>query len=437
MKLLQKYTADFTLVLIGCITLWLNFNMNWSERYWKGIVESDAKGYYAYLPAIFIYNDLNFGFFEATEGGKYYDEHLFCDYRANYKGQHINKFFVGTAVAQAPFFMVTHYMLVNDGDGYGKSYAYMVAAAAMFYMLLGLYLLNRTLRILSIISWQRALLLSVIYFGTNLFCYTIVEPGMSHVYSFAFVNLFVLLSVRWLTEGRHHLLLPLGLTLGMIFLIRPVNGLVIFSLPLLAVVKGKWRWNDWFQPEFWKHMTLGFLGFLVIGGIQLIIYKISTGSWWAESYPNENFDFGQMKFIDFLISYRKGLFLYTPVYFVAFLLGLTYGRARFNVFWAFFFSIVVYVLSSWWNWYYGGSFSSRVMVEYLPFFAVALALGWSALKIDWLKRTVPLVLVALTLLCQIQTYQYRVGSIHWSEMTKDEFWRVFPLTKLINLLMGA
>jgi hypothetical protein len=31
----------------------------------------------------------------------------------------------------------------------------------------------------------------------------------------------------------------------------------------------------------------------------------------------------------------------------------------------------------------------------------------------------------LMFVCQIQTYQYRYGEIHWSEMTKDRYWNVF------------
>ena len=30
-------------------------------------MESDAKGYYAYLPAVFVYEDLHFGFFDEIE----------------------------------------------------------------------------------------------------------------------------------------------------------------------------------------------------------------------------------------------------------------------------------------------------------------------------------------------------------------------------------
>ena len=67
-------------------------NLNWGKDHWKGILEADAKGYYAYLPAIFIYHDLNFGFFEKIEKEQYYDKNLYYDYTAGSNGKRINKY---------------------------------------------------------------------------------------------------------------------------------------------------------------------------------------------------------------------------------------------------------------------------------------------------------------------------------------------------------
>ena len=54
-------------LLIGVVSIlliWISSNLNWGKDNWKGMLEADAKGYYAYLPATFIYQDLNFGFFD-------------------------------------------------------------------------------------------------------------------------------------------------------------------------------------------------------------------------------------------------------------------------------------------------------------------------------------------------------------------------------------
>ncbi|HOI87852.1 MAG TPA: hypothetical protein PLV51_08335, partial [Lentimicrobium sp.] len=72
--------AAITIGLIMAIMVYVSSNINWGDNRWKGILESDAKGYYAYLPAVFIYHDLNFGFFDSIEKGAYYDENFFYDY---------------------------------------------------------------------------------------------------------------------------------------------------------------------------------------------------------------------------------------------------------------------------------------------------------------------------------------------------------------------
>jgi hypothetical protein len=53
-----------TIPIILIIVIWVSSNLNWGNDRWEGIIKTDGNGYYAYLPALFIYNDLNFGFFE-------------------------------------------------------------------------------------------------------------------------------------------------------------------------------------------------------------------------------------------------------------------------------------------------------------------------------------------------------------------------------------
>ena len=58
------------LLFIAGITLMvfiITTNINWGGDRSKNIIRSDAKCYYLYLPGIFIYNDLNFGFVRQIE----------------------------------------------------------------------------------------------------------------------------------------------------------------------------------------------------------------------------------------------------------------------------------------------------------------------------------------------------------------------------------
>ena len=92
------------IILIGIISIWVSSNLSWGENKPQTIIEADGKGYYAHLPALFIFNDLNFGFFEEYEGKKYYNKYLYYDYLKEFEGKRYNKYYVGTAVTMAPFF---------------------------------------------------------------------------------------------------------------------------------------------------------------------------------------------------------------------------------------------------------------------------------------------------------------------------------------------
>ena len=58
----MRWKVDISVIVlfvIISITTLVSSNLNWGKNHWRGIIESDGKGYYAYLPAIFIYKDLN------------------------------------------------------------------------------------------------------------------------------------------------------------------------------------------------------------------------------------------------------------------------------------------------------------------------------------------------------------------------------------------
>ncbi len=351
-------------------------NLNWSRpNSWENIINADAKGYYAYLPATLIYHDLNFGFFEAIENGKYYNEDGFYDYRSMHEGKYINKYYSGTAIAQAPFFIIAHSLtetLGYESDGYSKPYIISITIGSLLYLLFGLILISKLLKLFDIQGWNNAIVLIAFVFGSNLFSYSIIDIGMSHIYSFVFITLFLYQTKLYFNSPSARRIILISIITGFIVLIRPVNGLVIFAIPFLAGSKESLIAGFSNLVGRYKRATLLglLLGVLVIS-IQLFIYKISTGSFFVFSYGEEGFNFLDPHIIDILFSYRKGLFLYTPIYLVS-LLGL-YFMYRNDKFQSLaligFLALLIYILSSWWNWWYGGSFSSRVFVDFIPFFA--------------------------------------------------------------------
>lgn len=427
---IKPTVSSITIILITLIVTVIFTNLKLGKENWKSLLGADAKGYYAYLPAVFVYEDLNFGFFDEIEQDKYYNKDLLYDYRSYANGKYINKYYCGTALAEMPFFLIAHlssYLAGNDMDGYSKHYLLLVNIAAIFYLLAGLLYLNATLKFYNLNEWHRSLTLVASVFGTHLFYYTISEPGMSHNFSFAFFAMFIYFAHQFFFKFNKKYLFLLGLSLGMITLIRPINGLIVFILPFIAgdVTTLKAGLKSVLGNKLWS--VIGILGFLLVVSIQLIIYKISTGNFFVYAYTGEGFDFANPHIIDILFSYKKGLFLYTPILLLSFVgCYFLWKTNKFQLFaWLLFFIGITYIFSSWWMWFYGGSFSSRVYIEFIPIFMILMAIALKGFTTRISKTLFISLIVLLIGVCQIQTFQFRYGHIHWSEMTKEKYWDVF------------
>ncbi|CAN5836894.1 hypothetical protein BH11BAC7_BH11BAC7_05110 [soil metagenome] len=429
MNRIKTLLVKLTIPLIVLLCTWHSANIHWGKQ-WNCIITSDGKGYYSYLPAVFIYHDLNFGFYDTIEN-KYYDEHLKSDYRAgNGEKTTIDKYFCGVSILQLPFFLGGHAAAKISGaemDGYSRPYAIALNIGTIFWLMIGLIYLRKLLISFGADRVKASLVLLTFVFGTNLFFYTIGEPAMSHVYSFALVSIFLVYSKKWIDTLKNKYLLLTFLLLGLITVVRPVNLLIVLWIPFaagsfqatLSALKALFS-----KPTF---LLLAIFLFLLPVSFQLIIYKLSIGSFFVDAYGAERFYFNKPEIINFLFSYKKGLFVYTPLIFLS-LFGLIplWKQNRFRAIWIFcslFF--IVYVLSCWWMWYYGGSFGMRAMIEFFPVFALLYYFLIDGIKIKSIRIGIIILSFIFVLLCQFQTMQYRYEIIHWSEMTKDSYWHAF------------
>ena len=276
----------YTIILIAAISLLCASNIKWGGNRWKEIVAFDGKGYCAYLPAIFIYDDLHFAFHDSIEK-KYAIKNTYYEYRVIKENGVVDKYYAGTAFMQLPFFIVANLITKITGeitDGYSFIYQLAISIAGIFYGLIGLYLLRRLFRIYAISESIISIVLIALFFGTHLFYYCVLEPSLSHVYSFAAITAFVLILKKYtLRQNRKYLILS-GFLLGVIVLIRPVNGLIIFILPFLS--GDKENFFKTIKAMFKKNSGILFsiLLFLVIISIQGIIHFVQTGQIYIYSY---------------------------------------------------------------------------------------------------------------------------------------------------------
>lgn len=398
----------------------------WQDLNERPLIMTDGQGYYAYLPAVFIYQDLQFNFVGSINE-QYYPEDKRAAFVVPTEHGNVNKYFVGTAVMQAPFFVLGCAMSWTLGypvDGYSMPFQLAIGLAGFVYLLLGTWLLFRLLNRFGFDEWTSAFTALLMVFATNLLYYAVYEPSMSHVYSFFTVSAFLLHARIALREQNHSSVLLAGLALGATVLVRPVNGLILLATPAVSVgltgfingVESLFR-----QP---KQIMVSVLVCVAIMCLQPLIYFLQTGSPLVWSYQEEGFNFTSPEIVNVLFSYRKGLFVYSPILLLA-TLGLFaawrkrkpgFGEALFVL------ALVTWGISSWWMWYYGGCYGQRAFIEYLPLFALGLAF---LVQRSTVAKVVALLLVGVQL---IQTYQYVNHIIPFDNMNKEKYWNLFLRT---------
>ena len=100
--------SRLSIIVILLIMLGVSNNLHWGDENWRYTLDADAKGYFAYLPAVFVYHDLNYGFFDELEGDKYFIDSQHYDYRVKLNDKYTNKYFSGTALMITPFYLAAH-----------------------------------------------------------------------------------------------------------------------------------------------------------------------------------------------------------------------------------------------------------------------------------------------------------------------------------------
>ena len=133
------------------------------------------RGYYSYLTAAFLRNDLG-------------NEPFAYEYVQRTPNGTLNKYFCGTAIAMAPWFAVGHGLALLDDtaprDGYSAYEMKAISIGGWVYYLLGLLALRALFRRLSVRERVIAWLILGLGFATPLLQYVAIQPGWSHVYSF-------------------------------------------------------------------------------------------------------------------------------------------------------------------------------------------------------------------------------------------------------------
>jgi hypothetical protein len=393
-------------------------------------INSDGGGYYAYLPQYLIYKTKHFEFAHFIQK-KYPKEKFFQGISPKNNTEFQDKYFIGTAICISPFFLVCHQLtnsFSGDADGYSLSYQASMFVAALAFWLLGVLSLLSLLQKFQIS--RSAILIGIIglTFGTNLNYYIVYDPSFSHVYTFGMVAFF-LLKIKLYAENQNKKdLVWLFFLLGLITIIRPTNFLIVLFIPFFFKSFNE-LWER-IKIIFSKQKIALLIGSLIFGFlIFLQFWNIHSqhGVWQFNAYSAEGFDFlSNPKIPEVLFGFRKGLFIYSPFLLLIFpALWFLYRSNRFAFIWFMIFtSIYIYVLSSWWCWYYGGSMGMRAMIDIFPVLIIPIIFIFQKLN-RFFKGIIIVFVFFMIQYNLILNFQLLRSILHYSEMNKVRFEQIF------------
>lgn len=387
----------------------------------------DAFGYYMYNPSIFIYGDVKeLSWVPAIDEEYQVTGGLFYQASELENGGYTNKYLGGVAIMQMPFFLSAHaYASMTDypADGFSAPYQYAIAFGALFYCLLGMFLLrNVMLRFFR--DGPVALSLLLLGLGTNLIQYTSIDGGQSHAYIFPLYAFILWATIKWHETPNWKWAALIGFIIGLATICRPTEVIMLF-IPLLwntqekNARKEKWQLIRMNLPHLAWAIGFGLIGVLP----QLVYWKYTTG--------NFIHDVGSKWFFlnpwfRVLFGVNNGFFIYTPLT-LLFVIGFFYMKKfPFHRSVITFCLLNIWIIIAWSDWRYGATYSTRAMVQSYPIFALAMA----AAVTYFMKRTASrFVLITLGLLLiyvnLFQITQYNASVLHYHDMNWKYYSHVF------------
>lgn len=425
----------------------------WQQAGAEATISYDVSGYYMYLPAAFIYEDL--------KEVEFLDE-VIKDYRptsdpyqtfTHESGNEVMKYSLGQSVMYLPFFAVAHgwasATAAYPADGFSFPYQFMISLGSLIVSFLGLYWLMVLLR-----HYFReeavALTLLCLAFGTNYLNYSAIDGAMTHNNVFTIYALLLLMTHRFYVRASWRGALLIGACIGLMALTRPTE-IIAALLPILwgldLTKRGAVLERLAFFGQHWPKLLGAVILTLMIGSLQLIYWKYVSGDWIVYSYQDQGFDWLKAHIHQGLFSYKAGWLVYTPLMAFGVLGFLPLFFQRRDLFFSTILhaALFIYVAFAWSVWWYGGSLGQRTMVQAyvtlsFPLTAfLAWAFGWQKAaqtqvqseleKQGGLGRKVFTFLVAASLLLFTWhnlwfTHQAHRGGLFLTEqMTETYFWR--------------
>ncbi|MDP1728150.1 MAG: hypothetical protein Q8M15_15290 [Bacteroidota bacterium] len=437
----MKNIYSFIIYCIICLIA-LNYRISYpenkSEQAFK-VTTWDALGYYVYLPGIFIYHDYTqFAWLPAIDstyavsGGTIYQVNKIEN------GNYVTKYLGGIAILEMPFFLIGHIIAINShyaADGFSPPYQYSISFGILIYFLLGLFILrNILLRYYSDLTTSITLLL--IALATNAIQYAAIDSAQSHIPIFFLYALVIYSTIKWHQKPTIFFASLTGFIIGLATISRPTEA-IMFLIPLLwntqtkEQAREKWALLKNNRLHLWCIILFGIIGILP----QLIYWKIASGHFIYDVGSKWTF---LNPFFRVLFGFEKGWFIYTPVT-IFFIMGLFFVKKYpFKKSVIYFCILNIWIIISWFDWRYGGSYSTRALVQSYPVFALALGAFIDYVSSKKWRYIFYLTGIYLIYVNLFQIWQYNHAILHYNGMNRLYYSKVYlnpnPAPLVISLL---
>lgn len=346
---------------------------------------ADRAGFYIYLPSTFIYN------FSCDKFPENIDKRTGDGFYLNKEAYKVQtKYTYGVALMQLPFFLIADGISTlssnSTRDGFSFFYQKSIIFAAVFYLVIGLYLLFLSLKMhFNYKNSSTILTLVLLFFGTNLYYYSIMEVGMSHVYSFFLFSCILYLQTHKARFNNKYFLISLySLISWLIILIRPTN-IIFVSIILIWDIRSLnqivYKIKDLVDLKIIFILTISFL---VVFSPQFIYWNYAFGQYLTYSYGDEGFtSIFSPHVIEVLFAPANGLFPYSLIFILAlFGIGLKLKKRTIpGVYLSIVFILICYLTASWHDWRFGCGNGMRNMAEYYSLFSFPLAFSLNRINL--------------------------------------------------------
>jgi hypothetical protein len=431
----MKLRPNFNLSLLAVIIIFLFcvFTAHVNKVWCGGDTYSpycyDSKQYYSYLPKFFLEHDLAF-----KNRGDYWLDAL-------PDGTPFIKYTCGIAILQAPFFLLAWFIssafnMPIDG-GYSHFFIELIHYGILIYFLLGLLSLRKVLLHFKASELVVCITLLATFFGTNLLYYILGQGLMTHGFLFSLHSIFLYLIIRFYDKPNISTSLLLGLTGGLIALIRPTE-IICYIVWLLWDINSiaSFKSRIIFLLSNYTLLLAIAIVFIIAWVPQLVYWHYISGKLFIDTYAGEKLFFSDPKIWQVLFSARNGLLPYCPVLFLyivsLFIPGISIkGKLGLYIF----IILNIYLVSCWWCWWYGGSYSMRALLQIYPYLAISFAcmlqyIYYNSNFKKAFKYTLNIIIFILVGLQLKFWFQCKKGFVHYDSMTTRAYLFILPRIEL-------